>query len=66
VIRYGALKTMEEVLEDLKDKNWRSIMDDVKTKVISDLRSVISFSYTSTKDSRVMSPGSVPTANGRP
>ncbi|KAF5351852.1 hypothetical protein D9756_007728 [Leucocoprinus leucothites] len=31
-IRPGALKTMEEVLEDLKDKNWRSTIDDAKTK----------------------------------
>lgn len=29
----GALKSMEAVLDDLKDKNWRSIMDDAKVKV---------------------------------
>jgi len=27
------LKSMKDVLEDLKDKNWRSIIDDCKEKV---------------------------------
>ncbi|KXN90818.1 hypothetical protein AN958_03472 [Leucoagaricus sp. SymC.cos] len=33
IIKPGALKTMEAVLEDLKDKNWRSVMDDAKAKI---------------------------------
>jgi E3 ubiquitin-protein ligase SHPRH len=34
VLKPGALKSMEAVLDDLKDKNWRSTMDDAKAKVI--------------------------------
>ncbi|KAF9447638.1 hypothetical protein P691DRAFT_671107 [Macrolepiota fuliginosa MF-IS2] len=33
MIKPGALKTMEAVLEDLKDKNWKLTMDDAKAKV---------------------------------
>ncbi|KAJ3562251.1 hypothetical protein NP233_g9694 [Leucocoprinus birnbaumii] len=32
-IKPGAVKSMEEVLEDLKDKNWRSTLDDAKLKI---------------------------------
>ncbi|KAF9023793.1 hypothetical protein BDZ89DRAFT_1069602 [Hymenopellis radicata] len=30
----GALKTMEEVLQGMQDQNWRSVMDDQKSKIL--------------------------------
>lgn len=36
---------MEAVLEDLKDKNWKSIMDDTKSKVkVDSHRAPVNFS----------------------
>lgn len=38
----GGLKTMREILEGMKDQNWRNVMDDRRSKARSDLILLIS------------------------
>jgi E3 ubiquitin-protein ligase SHPRH len=37
LFKSGVLKTMRQVLEGMKDQNWRNVMDDRRSKARSDL-----------------------------
>jgi E3 ubiquitin-protein ligase SHPRH len=37
LLKSGALKTMKQILEGMKDQNWRNVMDDRRSRARSDL-----------------------------
>lgn len=59
----ATLKSMEAVLDDMKDKNFRLVLDDAKAKVSSTCDLRVAFADMVVVDSRPVYIGSISTAN---